>query len=99
MKKILLVVTIGLLSIASFAQKNELKVVEKALKKGEFKEAKATIATLESSEDSMDPKYKAKYYYLKGAAYGKSNIKKAAKAYNTLFEYEKQTALISFSKK
>ena len=98
MKKILLVVTIGLLSIASFAQKNELKVVEKALKKGEFKEAKATIATLESSEDSMDPKYKAKYYYLKGAAYGKSNIKKAAKAYNTLFEYEKQTGKLKYTK-
>tara|TARA_B110001450_G_scaffold114946_1_gene108670 strand:+ start:2680 stop:3924 length:1245 start_codon:yes stop_codon:yes gene_type:complete len=98
MKKQLLVATIGLLSIASFAQKNELKAVEKALKKGQFKEAKATIAKLESSEDSMDPKYKAKYYFLKGTAYGKSNIKKAAEAYNTLFEYEKQTGKLKYTK-
>ena len=98
MKKQFLVAIIGLLSIASFAQKNELKAVEKALKKGQFKEAKSIIATLESSEDSMDPKYKAKYYYLKGAAYGKSNIKKAAKAYNALFEYEKQTGKLKYTK-
>jgi tetratricopeptide (TPR) repeat protein len=91
MKNQILALTVGLLSIASFAQKNELKVVEKAIKKGEFKEAKATIATLESTEDSMDPKYKAKYFYLKGSAYGKSNVKKAADAYNQLFEYEKTT--------
>ena len=91
MKNQILALTVGLLSIASFAQKNELKAVEKAIKKGQFKEAKATITTLEATEDSMDPKYKAKYFYLKGSAYGKSNIQKAAAAYDQLFEYEKTT--------
>jgi len=98
MKNQILALTVGLLSIASFAQKNELKVVEKAIKKGEFKEAKATIATLESTEDSMDPKYKAKYFYLKGSAYSKSNIQKAADAYNQLFDYEKSIGKPKYTK-
>ncbi|MCL7754268.1 tetratricopeptide repeat protein [Polaribacter sp. Z022] len=98
MKKQLLALTIGLLSVASFAQKNELKAVEKALKKGQFKEAKATIATLEGSEDSIEPKYKAKYYFLKGQAYGKSNINKAADAYQDLFDYEKESGKLKYTK-
>ena len=56
MKNQILALTAGLLSIASFAQKNELKIVEKAIKKGQSNEAIATIAALESSENSMDPK-------------------------------------------
>ena len=60
-------------------------------KKGQLNEAKATVASLEVSEASIQPKYKAKYYYLKGSVYGTSNVKKAAAAYNSLFEYEKQT--------
>jgi tetratricopeptide (TPR) repeat protein len=97
MKKQLLIVTIGLLSIASFAQKSELKAAEKALKKGQFKEAKAFIASLESIEASLEPKYIAKYYYLKGTVYGTSNVKKAADAYNKLFEYEKQTGKLKYT--
>ena len=98
MKNQILALTVGLLSIASFAQKNELKAVEKAIKKGQFKEAKATIATLESTENSMDPKYKAKYFFLKGSAYSKSNVKKAADAYDKLFEYEKTTGKSKYTK-
>ena len=98
MKKQLLIVTIGLLSMASFAQKSELKAAEKALKKGQFKEAKAFIASLESIEASLEPKYIAKYYYLKGTVYGTSNVKKAADAYNKLFEYEKQTGKPKYTK-
>ena len=98
MKNQILALTVGLLSIASFAQKNELKAVEKAIKKGQFKEAKATISTLESTEDSMDPKYKAKYLYLKGSAYGKSNVEKAAEAYDQLFKYEKTTGKPKYTK-
>ena len=72
MKKQLLALTIGFLSIATFAQKNELKAVEKAIKKGAFKEAKTTLATLEATEETIEPKLKAKYYYLKGVTYEKS---------------------------
>ena len=79
-------------------KKTNLKAVEKAIKKGAFNEAKAIIATLEATEDSMDPKYKAKYFYLKGSAYGKSNVKKAADAYNQLFDYEKSTGKPKYTK-
>ena len=98
MKKQVLILAIGLLSVASFAQKNELKAIEKAIKKGQLNEAKATVASLEVSEASIQPKYKAKYYYLKGSVYGTSNVKKAAAAYNSLFEYEKQTRKFKYTK-
>lgn len=98
MKKEVLVLAVGLLSIVTFAQKNELKVVEKALKKNDFKTAKATIATLEGTEDSIDSKLKAKYYLLKGSAYGKSDVKKAADAYDKLISYEKEIGKQKYTK-
>jgi tetratricopeptide (TPR) repeat protein len=98
MKKQILTVALGFITIVSFGQKNELKSVEKAIKKEQFKEAIATIAILEATEDSMDPKYKAKYYYLKGSAYGKTDVKKASDAYNKLFEYEKEIGKQKYTK-
>lgn len=98
MKNQILALTVGFLSIASFAQKDELKAAEKAIKKGEFKEAKAALAGLEATEDSMDSKYKAKYYFLKGSAFGSSNAEKAAAAYNKLIAYEKETGKQKYTK-
>jgi tetratricopeptide (TPR) repeat protein len=80
-----------LISLASFAQKDELKAAEKAIKKDLFKEAQAALLPLESMESSMDEKYVAKYYFLKGSAYGKMNVEKAAEAYNKLMEVEKES--------
>ena len=98
MKKQLIALTVGLFSIATFAQKDELKTAEKAIKKGQFTEAITAITSLESMEESMDAKYKAKYYYLKGAAYAKSDVKKAADAYNKLFEVEKKSGKAKYTK-
>lgn len=98
MRNQILALTFGVLSFATYAQKNELKVIEKAVKKGEFKEAKAAISALEATEDSMDPKYKAKYLFLKGAAYGKTNVDKAANAYNELFAFEEETGKSKYTK-
>lgn len=98
MKNQILALTVGLLSIASFAQKNELKAAEKAIKKGQFKEARVTIAALEGGEETIDAKYKAKYYYLKGFAYGKSNVEKASEAYNKLFDFEKEIGKSKYTK-
>ncbi len=98
MKNQILALSLGLMSIGMFGQKNELKAAEKALKKNDLKTAKAAILPLESMEETMDPKYKAKYYYLKGAAYGKTDIEKAAAAYNKLFEVEKATGSSKYSK-
>ncbi|MGJ8760866.1 MULTISPECIES: lipopolysaccharide assembly protein LapB [unclassified Polaribacter] len=98
MKNQILALTVGFLSIASFAQKDEIKAAEKAIKKGQFKEAKAALAGLEATEDSMDSKYKAKYFFLKGSAYGKSNAEKAAAAYNKLIAYEKEIGKQKYTK-
>mgnify|MGYP005995824639 FL=1 len=98
MKKQILALVVGLISIASFAQKNELKAIDKAIKKGKFSEAKATIKTLEANEDAIESKYKSKYFYLKGAAYGKSNVEKAANAYEKLFEIEKAAGKSKYTK-
>ncbi|WP_405606255.1 tetratricopeptide repeat protein [Polaribacter sp. Asnod1-A03] len=98
MKNQILALTLGMLSLATYAQKDELKAVEKAIKKGDLQEAKAVIATLEESEDSMDSKYKGKYLYLKGVSYGDSNVEKAAEAYNQLLEFEKESGKQKYTK-
>jgi tetratricopeptide (TPR) repeat protein len=88
MKKQILGLSLGLLSVVVFGQKNELKVVEKAIKNKDLKTARATIETID--ESAVEAKYKAKYYFLKGSSYGKSNVAKAAAAYNSLFDYEEK---------
>jgi len=98
MKNQILALTVGLLSVAAFAQKDEIKAAEKAIKKGEFKEAKAALAGLEANEDSMDSKYKAKYFFLKGSAYAESNVEKASEAYNKLIAYEKEIGKQKYTK-
>jgi tetratricopeptide (TPR) repeat protein len=98
MKKQILALSIGLMTISSFAQKDELKAAGKALKKDDFKTAKEAILPLESMEETMDSKYKAEYYFIKGQAYAKSNVEKAAEAYNKLFAYEKEIGKDKYTK-
>lgn len=98
MRKQLLALSLILMSIVTFAQKNELKVAEKAIKKQQFKEALTALQPLESMEATMDDKYKGKYYYLLGVAHGKKNVKKAAEAYNKLFDFEKKTGKEKYTK-
>lgn len=98
MKKQILAFSLGLLTLGIYAQKNEIKAVEKALKKEQFEEAKKILSTLEKNEDAIESKYKTKYYYLKGNVYGKSNINEAAKAYNKLFDLEKESGKVKYTK-
>ncbi|WP_298778851.1 tetratricopeptide repeat protein [uncultured Polaribacter sp.] len=98
MKKQIIAFSLGLMTIGAYAQKNELKAAEKALKKNDFKTAKAAILSIQGLEDSMDAKYKAKYLFLKGQAYGKSDVEKAADAYNKLFSYEKEIGKSKYTK-
>ena len=98
MKNQILAISLGLMSIVAFGQKKELKSAEKAIKKGEFKEAIVVIESLEGMEETMDSKYKAKYYFLRGSAYGKSNVQKAADAYNKLFAYENEIGKQKYTK-
>ena len=62
-----------LVASLSFSQKNEIKAAEKALKTGNFSEAKSTLSSAERLVTSSDAKTQAKFYYLKAKAfYGNS---------------------------
>ena len=66
MKKQILALTLGLVSLASYAQKDELKAAEKALKKDDFTGAIAAITKAEPLIANADEKLASKFYYLKG---------------------------------
>ena len=68
MKKLVLIAIAFSISSFSFAQKKEIKLAEKAIKKNNFAEAKAAINQAESLLSSMDDKTKMKFYLLKGQA-------------------------------
>ncbi|MEN8704290.1 MAG: tetratricopeptide repeat protein [Polaribacter sp.] len=97
MKKQLVALSLGLMTMGMSAQKDELKIAEKALKKNDVATARTAIQSIESMEDTMEAKYKAKYYFLKGQVYGKTNVEKAVAAYNSLFDYEQETKTSKYS--
>jgi len=74
-------------SAALFAQKKEVKTLEKAVKSANFAEAKTAAAAAEKLLSAMDDKTKQKFYLLKGQAFlGANNqnvedLKVAAKAF------------------
>ena len=68
MKKQIVVALALLIGAFSFAQKKELKAVEKAIKSNNFAEAKSFLGQAESLLSSADDKTKAKYYFLLGKA-------------------------------
>jgi len=63
-KQVLALALLGLTSVA-FAQKNEVKALEKAIKSERFTETKSLITAAEAVIGNADDKTKAKYYYLK----------------------------------
>ena len=69
MKKQLILTLVLLVSIFSFAQKKELKTLEKAVKNNNYAEAKATLTQLEPMLSGMDEEMKSKFYFNKGKAY------------------------------
>ncbi|MDO5971344.1 tetratricopeptide repeat protein [Flavivirga aquimarina] len=64
MRKQLVVALIFSISAFVFAQKKELKTVEKAIKGEKYTEAKAALKQAEALMSSMDDKTKSKFYYL-----------------------------------
>lgn len=112
MKKQTIIALALSVSAFSFAQKKELKMVEKAIKANNFSEAKAALGQVESLIGSMDEKTKTKYNYLKGVALfanGSANnedvqkslesINKVKGAYNAEIKALKQNMVNSFLKK
>ncbi len=78
------------ISTMTFAQKREVKAVEKAIKSGSYNEAKSLLAEAEALMSEMDEKTKEKYMLLKAQAYlGVNNsntedLEKAAEAFKAL---------------
>ena len=75
-------------SVSIFAQKKEVKAIEKAVKSANYAEAKSAVSAAESLVGSMDAKTKDKFYLLKGQTFlgsGNKNVadlKMAAEAFN-----------------
>jgi len=87
-----LTIVLGLTSVISYGQKEELKTAEKAIKKQDYSSAIAAIKSAESLIANADEKSKSKFYFLKGQAYmGTKDYKMAAEAFNQLIDFEKQT--------
>ena len=100
MKKQILVLSLGLISLVALGQKNELKAADKAIKKQDYVTAISSISAVDVMANNMDAKYKAKYYFLKGQAYaGKKDYKVAAKAFNDLMAYEKESGKVKYTDK
>ncbi|MGB5263685.1 MAG: tetratricopeptide repeat protein [Lutimonas sp.] len=94
MKKTIMMLVMMMISLATFAQKNELKAADKAIKSSDYASAKTAIEQLEGMVGSMDDKTKANFYYLQFMTYGglsKTNADyydKTAQAYSDLVSIE-----------
>ena len=66
MKKLFLLTITFLICQFNYAQKKELKSVDKLLKSGDFIAAKASLELVSNLITTSDDKTKAKFYYLKG---------------------------------
>ncbi len=66
------------LTTVAFAQKKEVRAIEKAVKAGSYGEAKAAVAPAEALMGSMDEKTKEKFLLLKAQAYLGANNTNAA---------------------
>ncbi|MFO7672295.1 MAG: tetratricopeptide repeat protein [Lutibacter sp.] len=96
MKKQLIILSAFFISMTVFAQNDELKTAEKALKANDFATAMSAVNQAEGLIANADQKTKAKFYYLKGLAlYQNGNpnadIQKVGDAFNELINYENQT--------
>jgi len=98
--KYVLLASAFLISGVTFAQKDELKAAEKALKNGDAAGAKTTLQQAESLIANADDSQKAQFYFLKGNANLElakkkvdeaNSLKTAAKAYVDLIAVEKKT--------
>ena len=103
MRKLITLVLVCAISTLSFAQKNEVKAVEKALKNSNFSDAKSALNAAEGLVGSMDNKTKAKYYFLKakafyaGGAGSESDINTAITALNDLTDLESSMGKLKYT--
>ena len=98
MKKLFLLTITFLVCQFNYAQKKELKSVDKLLKSGDFIEARASLELVSSMITTSDDKTKAKFYYLKGLSNYQNgdasfeNKLLSIKSFNTVKELEEKTS-------
>jgi tetratricopeptide (TPR) repeat protein len=95
-----------LISVATFAQKDQIKAAEKALKGGNSQEAVTILQGAEGVMANATPAEKAQYFFVKGNSIldlanknietGK-NLSLAAKAYQELLDVEKVSGKMKYS--
>ena len=92
MKTKVFALVLGLITFSTFAQKNELKTADKAIKIQDYSAAMTAVTAAESLLSKMDDKSKAKFYFLKAQAYfGKKDYQTAANTFEKLFNLENET--------
>ena len=69
MKNRVIIALAFLISTLTFAQKKELKAVEKAIKSNNYSEAKTGLSQVESMLSGVDSKTKSQYYFLKAQSF------------------------------
>ena len=100
MKKQLITMLAILIGLSAYAQKDELKSTDKALKNGDLATAKSSVDQAEGLIANADNKIKANFYFLKAKTYydiAKKNpsldanaFDIAAKSLQDLLAFEKQ---------
>ena len=104
--KYVLLASALLISVATFAQKDQIKAAEKALKGGDSQEAVNILQAAETASATAPDAEKAQFFFVKGNAYldlankkvdTDKNLSLAAKAYQDLISVEKTSGKIKFS--
>lgn len=91
------------MSLSIFAQKDQIKAADKAVRKQDFKTAISSLTQAESLIADADAKTQAKFYYLKGTAYyagGEATSEEldlAIESYETLIKVEKEAGSERYS--
>ncbi len=82
-------IALAMVTLSAFAQKNELKTAEKALKVEDYSTAMSAISAAESLIANMDDRTKAKFYFLKAKTYyGTKDFQTSARILNDLLKLE-----------
>nr|WP_314867406.1 tetratricopeptide repeat protein [uncultured Flavobacterium sp.] len=104
--KYVLLVSALMLSVATFAQKDQIKTAEKALKAGNAQEAITILKGAESASATAPDVEKAQFCFVKGNAHlalanknedTDKNLSDAAKAYQDLLAIEKASGKAKYS--
>ena len=104
MKNRLLLVAALTFTMVGFAQKNEIKDAEKALKAGDAAAAQTAIEAASGTISSADEKVQAQYYFTKGKIYSdlakKGNndaFEKSASSFKKVIEIEDKSGKKKYS--